>query len=715
MKKAALAACFVVGLGAGGAAVCAAEPGPADLAAVADKLAPSLVRIKYALCSDKGEDPRAYGYAPSGHGLPGFVSFEAEAALQDERPLQMEGFLIGPTLAVSPDPMIEPRFIEGIAARQGIRSVKATPVRYARHQNAVFLELERPLQGAKPLGFNAKAEGPYLAATYAASQGTWRIGVEPLGSSVAVTETGRRFLGGPLYGLLVTEGAEPVGLAMGADLAADGSWKGSPNQWPALEAARVEALCAGVARQADQAILRVQLGLRSPKKEDAGRFSDDEAEAATERNVPGLLVDPKRLLVLEDLPSKVTARLERIQVFRGDGPPIAAAFECTLSDYGAFLAALQEPLHGALRLADGDIRDLQRRLLVGADLRLQGENRVVYLGRRRIVGFDERWRGNLYPRVPGGDEALFLFGEDGRLVALPLPRRKKAGERGRWDARDTRLADAAVLRPILAEASRCADPSNVPLVEEEENRVAWMGVMLQALNRDLARALGVSHLTRDGEVGAIVSYVYPGSPADRAGLKPGWIIVRLHADGYPKPLEVHADFDRFSEWEFPWEGLDEVPEQMYERLPTPWPPAENSFTRMITDIGFGKAYRAELVSDGKVVFREFQVVQSPTHYGTAGRFKADSLGLTLRDMTYEVRRYLQKAESDPGVIVARVEPGSKASVAGVKPYEVVTHVNDRPVRTIKDFEDAIKGQQELRLSVKRRMTGRVVRIRMNGG
>jgi hypothetical protein len=699
-----------------GAAVRAAEgPGPAALAALADRLAPGLVRVEYTLRPDKGEDPRASGYATPMHLLPGFSPLEVETPLQDERPLETEGFLVGPALVVGPDPMIEPRFIRAIAVRQGGRSVQAAPARHARGQNAVFLDLEHPLEGATPLAFNAKAEGPYLAVTYGVVQGTWRTTVQSMGSSVETSETGRRLIGGPLYGLIVTEGGEPVGLAMGAELPVDGSWKGSPAAWPALEARQVDALRDKVARQADQAVLRVQLGLRSPKKEEIGRFTDDEDEAATERHVPGLLVGPKQVLVLADLPAKVTARLERIQVFRGDGPPIPASFERSLTDYGAFVAALGEPLEGAVRLAEGDIRQFDRRLLIGAEVRIHGEERVVYLGRRRIVGFDQGWRGHLYPRVPGGDENLYLFDEEGRLVALPLARRKKAGARHRWDAHVVRLSAATQLGPVLGDLARHGDPSNVPLAEQEEGRVAWMGVMLQALNRDLARAIGVSHLTRDGEVGAIVSYVYGGSPADQAGLKPGWILVRLHVQGYPKPLEVHADFDRYSDWEFPWETLDEVPEQAYERLPTPWPPVENSFTRMITEIGFGKTYRAECVSDGQVVFREFEVVPSPAHYASAPRFKAEALGLTVRDMTYEVRRALQKTPDDPGVIVARVEPGSKASVAGVKPYEVVTHVNERPVHGVKDFEDAIKDQKELRLSLKRRMTGRVIRIRMNGG
>jgi len=53
----------------------------------------------------------------------------------------------------------------------------------------------------------------------------------------------------------------------------------------------------------------------------------------------------------------------------------------------------------------------------------------------------------------------------------------------------------------------------------------------------------------------------------------------------------------------------------------------------------------------------------------------------------------------------------RAAVAGIKPYEVVTRVNDQDVKTVDDFEKLIAGQEELRITLKRMMQGRVVRIK----
>jgi S1-C subfamily serine protease len=253
----------------------------------------------------------------------------------------------------------------------------------------------------------------------------------------------------------------------------------------------------------------------------------------------------------------------------------------------------------------------------------------------------------------------------------------------------------------------------VPLSEEEERRLAWLGLEFQGLNKELARANKVAELTKDGETGAIVSYVYPDSPAAKAGIEPGVILLRIHVADRPKPIEVQLR-DYGDRGPFPWEKLDEVPEQYYDRIPPPWPSPENSLVRSLTDLGFGTKFKAEFFRDGQMVMKDLEVTASPPTYESAPRYKSAALGLTVRDLTYEVRRYFQKKADEPGAIVSKIEQGSKASVAGIKPFEIITHVNDKPVMNVKDFEKAIAGQDELRLSVKRMTRGREVKIKMTG-
>jgi serine protease Do len=153
---------------------------------------------------------------------------------------------------------------------------------------------------------------------------------------------------------------------------------------------------------------------------------------------------------------------------------------------------------------------------------------------------------------------------------------------------------------------------------------------------------------------------------------------------------------------------------VFDRIPTPWAPVENQFIRTLTDLGFDTKYQAEFFHDGKPVTKELTVVQGPAHYLSAPKIKNAPLGLTVRELTYEVRRYLQKQDNEPGVVIAKIEMGSKASVSGLKPYELITHINDSPVNTVADFERLTKDQEEVRLSVKRMTRGRIVKIKVVG-
>ena len=191
-----------------------------------------------------------------------------------------------------------------------------------------------------------------------------------------------------------------------------------------------------------------------------------------------------------------------------------------------------------------------------------------------------------------------------------------------------------------------------------------------------------------------------------------WILLRVQVEGEPKPLDVRVEEGYTGN--FPWDRFDNIPVEAFERAPTPWAPMENNFTRALTDFGFGKKYTATFFADGKLVNKEFTIVQSPAHYNSAPRFKSEELGLTVRDMTQEVRHYFLKTDKDPGVIISKVESGSVADVRGLKPFEIITKVGDKPVMSVKEFEAAVKGQKDFHLEILRMKVGRTVPIKLDG-
>ncbi len=44
----------------------------------------------------------------------------------------------------------------------------------------------------------------------------------------------------------------------------------------------------------------------------------------------------------------------------------------------------------------------------------------------------------------------------------------------------------------------------------------------------------------------------------------------------------------------------------------------------------------------------------------------------------------------PGVIVVSVEPDSPASDEGIKPRDIITEVNRKPVSNVREFSEALK-------------------------
>ncbi len=702
---------------------------PHRAVALAEALAPSLVRVEFRFRSDNGELPTSTSGRYSN-----YVTGMIRSAIEEERPLWGDGYLVAPDRVVTADFMVAERFVESIRVHFGDAVTAAQPVAYATRQPAVILGLAEALPGTKPLQFATNPTGgeepPAWVAAYYRQPAGWATNVFPLPAAVRVTELGEQVIDLRADCLLLSAAGDPLGASFSGALHLERPWRGGPLQWEQVSAEQLAAAHARVERQGAAGLLRARLTFRSPRSAGnsmqmmmMGRDPDD---ALTEWNGLAVAVSARRALILAPLKPSDTARLERVLLFPSEGEqPIEASFAGSLRDYGALLVDTPAPLAVVPELAAGDVRALRDRLLLYREVLIQGERRVAHPGRTWFSEVREGRGGVLLPEVASasgererdystswvGKEGLFPFTLGGALVSVPMATREKVTTRERWSRPEAVPVPAAVLRDLLADLEAHVDPSNVPVAEGEENRLAWLGVELQPLEPELARANGVAHLTQGGTRGALVVYVYPDSPAAEAGLELGDVLLRLDVEGQPKPLEVELGQDPSGFMSmFPWDRLDEVPEQFFEQIPAPWPAAETTFTRALTDLGFGTAFTAQVARGGDVLRMPMQVVQSPPHFQSAKRHESQALGLTATNLTYEVRRYLQRGADEPGVVIAKLEMGGKASIAGIKPYELITHVNDEPVNDVADLERLLAPGGTLRLSIKRMHRGRIVKV-----
>jgi serine protease Do len=176
----------------------------------------------------------------------------------------------------------------------------------------------------------------------------------------------------------------------------------------------------------------------------------------------------------------------------------------------------------------------------------------------------------------------------------------------------------------------------------------WLGISIQPLTPELARSFNAKDTK-----GVLISDVVADSPAAKAGLKPGDIL--LEFDG--KKMEGPSDLQRAV-------GMAQ--------------PGQEAKTKVWRE----QAERTIGIKVGEAPDdREAQ--QRP------GRAVPSTLGLDVRPITPDIARQLNLKSTD-GVIVARVEEGSAASEAGVQRGDVIREINRQRVRSMADYERLTK-------------------------
>lgn len=186
---------------------------------------------------------------------------------------------------------------------------------------------------------------------------------------------------------------------------------------------------------------------------------------------------------------------------------------------------------------------------------------------------------------------------------------------------------------------------------------AWLGVFTQPLTDDFA-----AYWSLEVAGGLIVSTVVPGSPAAAVGLQQGDIIVKF--DGTP----VVAKQDR-----------DVI-----------------GFTKLVRDAGAGKEVVMRILRDGSPQDITVTLGSRPPTSQDAEELEDETLGLTVRELTQDVRIRLNLSEEVQGVIVRAVKSGSTAQAARMRPGVIVMGLGDFPVQNLAEYEAALEKLRELK-------------------
>ncbi|MCP4712736.1 MAG: PDZ domain-containing protein [Planctomycetes bacterium] len=181
------------------------------------------------------------------------------------------------------------------------------------------------------------------------------------------------------------------------------------------------------------------------------------------------------------------------------------------------------------------------------------------------------------------------------------------------------------------------------------------------------------------------------------GLTEGDVLLKLQAPETAWPIEL--SMGRGDEYTGPDLESIEIPQQfaamgMQQPRRRPWPSRDKSLTRMLKDIGEGAEVELTYLHVGQEVKNSFVIEQSPPDALSAAKYKDDELGLTVKDLTYEVRAALFLPEDAKGIVISKVEQGMPAGLARIQTFELIRALDGEDVGSVMQFEAMIKNAQE---------------------
>jgi len=169
----------------------------------------------------------------------------------------------------------------------------------------------------------------------------------------------------------------------------------------------------------------------------------------------------------------------------------------------------------------------------------------------------------------------------------------------------------------------------------------YLGVMIQDVNEDIKEAMGLKEAK-----GVLVNDIPPTGPAAKSSLQRGDVIMRINS-----------------------QDIDD----------------SRALQKTIAAIKPGTKVTIEVLRDKKsvqvpVTVGSLSEEQPGESKESPGSGKADKLGLIT-----------QMAPDGSGVIIADIEDDSAAAASGVMPGDLIRSVNKRPVKSLKDYQEAVKG------------------------
>ena len=176
---------------------------------------------------------------------------------------------------------------------------------------------------------------------------------------------------------------------------------------------------------------------------------------------------------------------------------------------------------------------------------------------------------------------------------------------------------------------------------------AYLGIYPQDIDRNLAEAYNLAR-----PQGALLTRVSPDSPAQKAGLKSGDIILKYN------DIQIVEASDLLN---------------------------------LINRARPNDTFRVQIQRDGKqsiITGKLSNASNDIQSQSSAQQTNGISLGLALRNLTPEEQRELA-SDNKTGVLVTAIEPTGLAARSGILAGDVITNLHQKPIKTVNDFSSAV--------------------------
>jgi serine protease Do len=198
-----------------------------------------------------------------------------------------------------------------------------------------------------------------------------------------------------------------------------------------------------------------------------------------------------------------------------------------------------------------------------------------------------------------------------------------------------------------------AVPSNMvrlvmtSLIKEGKVIRGWLGVSIQEVTSELAKQFGLKEAK-----GALVSDVLKDTPADRAGLKRGDVVVTYNGHDVANAGQLR---------------------------------------NLVAETVVGQQVTVVVIRDNRKKELSVKIEEQPKEIaGIGGGPSAPSdnevlSGLEVQQLTPDLADQLNLPHAITGVVIASVENGSLAEEAGVRAGDVIVEINRQAIKTLGDF------------------------------